>query len=503
MPVKNKLMEKPSITKYAIVPDTRIFKNLGQTGEAGYKCIAELIDNSLDARGQYRATVNVNYTTKGGRVRTITVEDDCSGMTEAQLVDAFKIGKAIKKDASQIGRFGMGLKTAIAALGTSWSVSTATESCKVAHQISENLDTFVKNNTWEIEIASVAKVMPIEETRGTSISITGCEFLNASLFERDLNSNLGDLFKHFINSGQLILTVNEVQVAPSSIRVLKEGLTEIDTMIDGKAVTGWMGLRDIGTQNYGFSLIRHNRVIESNVKIGFTPHPAHNRIVGEIHINEFDTNHHKTSFNRNNDNWANFETYITEAVKPLLALARDLSNRDKKKINEKINELLAKTLQDLLNKMKLEDIFKELTTGANEGEAPSAGIGMPDSKDASRGTASNPDKERKNNPPKGSSLNGLSIRHEFGNDGLQAIRKRWELIEGVLVVITNTDHPTFITQANQHSYAMQNCQESIAGFYATVEAGKLNHEYVNYDTYDRVLDTLYRLAATVSTEPAE
>lgn len=83
-------------------------KQLGYTTESA---VADLVDNSIAARAR---NIDVVFTW-AGRDSWVAVVDDGHGMTEEELVTAMTIaarGLGVSRDADDLGRFGMGLKTA-------------------------------------------------------------------------------------------------------------------------------------------------------------------------------------------------------------------------------------------------------------------------------------------------------------------------------------------------------------------------------------------------------
>ena len=83
-------------------------------GALGYtleSAIADLVDNSIDA-GAGMVDINFHW---NGLASYITVADDGHGMTEAELQTAMAIaarGPRTSRSAAELGRFGVGLKTA-------------------------------------------------------------------------------------------------------------------------------------------------------------------------------------------------------------------------------------------------------------------------------------------------------------------------------------------------------------------------------------------------------
>jgi len=95
-----------------ITPDKSLVSKLGRTGYRTEQAVAELIDNSIDARLDGKTGIEVRLDFRMGR---ITVSDDGRGMGAKALADAFTIAK--ETDKTGLGRFGMGMKSACSSLG--------------------------------------------------------------------------------------------------------------------------------------------------------------------------------------------------------------------------------------------------------------------------------------------------------------------------------------------------------------------------------------------------
>jgi len=96
------------------------FKSLGYTVEAA---VADLVDNSITAQAHH---INVEFTWDG-RNSWVAVVDDGIGMTEEELVTAMTVaarGPGAPRGPKDLGRFGMGLKTATFSQARQLIVST-------------------------------------------------------------------------------------------------------------------------------------------------------------------------------------------------------------------------------------------------------------------------------------------------------------------------------------------------------------------------------------------
>src|SRR5262249_52543008 len=55
-------------------------------------------------------------------------------------------------------------------------------------------------------------------------------------------------------------------------------------------------------------------------------HPQTARVVGELHLDEFETNNLKTDFIRETDEWRELEVWLSKSIEPVLAASRALAH---------------------------------------------------------------------------------------------------------------------------------------------------------------------------------
>jgi len=88
----------------------RTFEALRHLGYDLNSSIADIIDNSLTTRVKSEE-VNIYFNLDEGNVNC-RIQDDGLGMTKGELEEAMRIGAEIKYNEADLGKFGMGLKTA-------------------------------------------------------------------------------------------------------------------------------------------------------------------------------------------------------------------------------------------------------------------------------------------------------------------------------------------------------------------------------------------------------
>jgi hypothetical protein len=78
----------------------------------GYRiadAIADLVDNSVDAGA---SSVHIRFLRLSGGIHSVTIADDGAGMNDNELREAMRFGSRSKKGDSQLGKYGIGLKSA-------------------------------------------------------------------------------------------------------------------------------------------------------------------------------------------------------------------------------------------------------------------------------------------------------------------------------------------------------------------------------------------------------
>lgn len=125
-----------------------LIESLRSVGYSLQTAIADIIDNSV-AAGALNVWVNFHWS---GANSFISIVDDGSGMNEAALTNAMRPGSRSpleERDPKDLGRFGLGLKTASFSQCRKLSVLTKSKESATAER-EWDLDYVVKNNEWRL-----------------------------------------------------------------------------------------------------------------------------------------------------------------------------------------------------------------------------------------------------------------------------------------------------------------------------------------------------------------
>jgi hypothetical protein len=102
-------MPKTKQSKTDITPSPhRLLSSLRDVGYDFVTAVADIVDNSI-AAGARKVTVEIRH--QGGPP-SVVIADDGHGMTEARLVEAIRLGSERDYESDDLGKFGLGLKTA-------------------------------------------------------------------------------------------------------------------------------------------------------------------------------------------------------------------------------------------------------------------------------------------------------------------------------------------------------------------------------------------------------
>lgn len=198
----------------------------------GYKpetAIADIVDNSITAAA---TIVKINFIWDGENSK-ITITDNGTGMDQQQLIASMNLGSRDPNDGSSyndLGRFGMGLKTAALSLGRKLTVYTKQDD-KVSNA-TWDLDYIRENNDgqWKLVINTekaeneTDNIMNVFKT-GTCISIENIDKVvtkaennreKANFFKliSKVEKHLSMIYHRFLESDKLEIRINDVVVKP-------------------------------------------------------------------------------------------------------------------------------------------------------------------------------------------------------------------------------------------------------------------------------------------------
>ena len=124
-------------------------ESLRATGYSLPDAVSDLIDNSIAADAR---NIWLNFHWSGADSR-VSILDDGSGMSKAELIDAMRIGSRSPRETrepSDLGRYGLGLKTASISQARSLTVVTQTAKGHTIHTRRWDLDHLASTGDWQL-----------------------------------------------------------------------------------------------------------------------------------------------------------------------------------------------------------------------------------------------------------------------------------------------------------------------------------------------------------------
>ena len=294
----------------------RSYKRLSYTP---WYALAEFVDNStqsfFDHREQLTAadsgdnaplSVDITYNRSGSG--SIRVSDNAMGMSFEELSSALHIGR---QPQNRTGRseFGMGLKTAACWFGNQWSVRTSRLGESGGHEIHfdvERIASGVKDLQYRQMEADNHEHYTIVEISDLNQRMTRPEINMVIRFlESIYRVDTSDEVLMLTFNGQGIVWESPIEAGNVHISDGKPCYLEFPKLkINSKDVTGWIAVLERGSrEDAGFTIIRRGRVIKGYPdawrpqeifgQYGGSNDLVNQRLVGEIHLNDFGVSHTK------------------------------------------------------------------------------------------------------------------------------------------------------------------------------------------------------------------
>ena len=166
-----------------ITPDKSLVQKLGLVGYRTEQAIAELLDNSIDARiFDKQETVEVHLDFQEKR---IAVRDNGHGMDKQDLTNAMTIARGTKTN-DALGQFGIGMKSACSALGKKFTITTSKINSNKEYSTEYDEKNWLsdKGQNWKNFIITEKTLIDEENWHGTRITISE---LNVPLYPNQVS----------------------------------------------------------------------------------------------------------------------------------------------------------------------------------------------------------------------------------------------------------------------------------------------------------------------------
>lgn len=219
------LQDLPAIGATRNEPDAEgLVTAISRMGYSIEEALADIIDNSIDARA---SNVLIRFIRDDSAIKRIVIADDGHGMVEKALEKAMKFGAKLRHELTDLGRYGMGLKSASFSQCRSLSVLS-----RVRGRVSGRrwtLESIARD--WLCEELDPARAADVFGQQWGDINVTDSGTLviwnsldkfkqdragvDATLdrLNRDIPKHLGLVFHRFLQTGRVAIRMDYTNVA--------------------------------------------------------------------------------------------------------------------------------------------------------------------------------------------------------------------------------------------------------------------------------------------------
>lgn len=311
-----------------ITPSPRILRTLGEIPFEAWQCIAELIDNSIDAFNsnrkaddtEKRVVVKWSKDSVAENKRTLEVRDNACGMTITQLQNAVRAGYSSNDPINNLGLFGMGFNIATARLGDYTEILTTRAGDDKWMGVRIDFDALTKLKRFDVPV--IAQEKDDIQEHGTIIRISRLKKgIRDTLSNKanEIRRILQTVYSPLLRQSEIDILVGGIKLIPKEPCVwgaeryvvynnnpvpayreidysfgssyfdveknkylsddeidelnelIEQGAPKPDNIVvRDKRVTGWVGIqRFANPNNFGIDLVRNGRKIRVQEKCFF------------------------------------------------------------------------------------------------------------------------------------------------------------------------------------------------------------------------------------------
>jgi len=216
-----------------ITPTPRILRILGEIPFQTWQCIAELIDNSIDAfmsesariDADRECVISVSWTNESAAAqsRTIEITDNACGMTIQQLQNAVRAGYTSNSPIGTLGLFGMGFNISTAKLGDLTTILSTQSGDSEWVGIEIDFQKLIDSKKFSATLVHAPKENPLES--GTKIKISRLKHGILSELpnkENEIRQRLEAIYSPLLSKQEISIIVRGKQLAAKSHCVWSE-----------------------------------------------------------------------------------------------------------------------------------------------------------------------------------------------------------------------------------------------------------------------------------------
>ena len=330
------------------LPVIQSYKRLSYTA---WHAIAELVDNATQSYFDHRETLDRVFSDCGDnlyiaiaydpQLNMLRVSDNAMGMSHDELTRALKVGYPPENTGGR-SKYGMGMKTASCWLGDQWTLRTKKlgETCE--HSVTIDVNRIAGGNN-DLDYHPIGGRSA--DDHYTVIEITALNQVFRGRTIGKIKDFLRSMYRQDLRNGGVTIdwqgtplrwddSIFQFLSAPDGTTYRKD----IQFCAAGKNVKGWVGVLSKGSRaNAGFSIFHADRVVrgwpDSWRPEGIFGFQGRNdlinqRLVGEIHLDEFDVSHTKDDILWHGEEQDKVETALEGACTDYVSVARKYRKKD-------------------------------------------------------------------------------------------------------------------------------------------------------------------------------
>lgn len=256
------------------------------------------------------------------------------GMNYRELEHALKIANPPAVSTGRC-RYGMGMKTASCWIGNRWTIRTKKLGDTIEYTVEVDVRK-IESGDPSLNTATVENLSPEDHYTVIEIFDHNREFKGRTIGK--IKDYLRSMYRIDFRHGQLALYYNDEQLTwlefEDRLRTNRAGepyRQEFIFEVNGKVVHGWAGILDKGARaDTGFSILHSDRVVKGwpdawrpERIFGLNRNDLLNqRLIGEIHLDDFEVTHTKDNIQWYGDDEENVERQLEKEIGNLISVAR-------------------------------------------------------------------------------------------------------------------------------------------------------------------------------------
>ena len=356
----------------------RSYKRLPYTA---WHALAEFVDNSTQSYFNNRDELDAAFAKEGSRLEVgiiyerdgsglIRVSDNAMGMNYEELTRALHIGLP-PDDPTGRSRYGLGMKMAACWFGEYWSIVTKKLGETTEYSVLIDVEKAAGGDD-DLQVTQVDDLDP--GLHYTRIEITDLNHRPHGRSTGKLKSFLAGMYRLDIERGTMQLSWQNTPLEWVSDWVfMKDSLgneyrQSFEFPVEGKRVWGWFGVLDAGGRpKAGFAIVHNDRMVRTwpdawhpeslYGQVAGSNDLINQRLVGEIHLDEFDIGHTKDDIHWQDEE----EDQVQDKLKEVCSEYREVARTTRKRpaINSVAIQAAARAIEAELQSTEMFDLLDE------------------------------------------------------------------------------------------------------------------------------------------------